>query len=192
MKTLIPYLPKDLSGKKILITGCTNDLGRNTAYTLAEKGAKVILVGDKRMELEETFLKLKSTEKEANYYEVLADYLGEEQLNIIYTVVDRQFHGLDILINNDIADQEQLLASQEQERHQRLLSSLQWHYLCASEAIKRMQKNGGGYIYNITSVDDGPCKRDPNLNNTLGLALNGFNKTLRNQIDGSKIQLQSI
>jgi short-subunit dehydrogenase involved in D-alanine esterification of teichoic acids len=192
METLIPYLPKDIAGKTILITGCTNYLGRNTAYMLTEQGAKVILIGDKKMELDHTFGKLKSTDKESNWYEVIADNLSEQQLDIIYTVVDRKFHGLDILINNDIVDQEQLVAREQEERGKRFQYNLQWHKQCSSEAIKRMLKNGGGHIYNVTSLDDVPYKDDPELRNTVGAALRSFNRALQLQIDDTKIMLHCI
>ena len=44
----------DLTGKTILVTGASSGIGRQTAITLSEAGAKVILTARRKEQLEET------------------------------------------------------------------------------------------------------------------------------------------
>lgn len=49
----------DLTGKTILITGASSGLGRQTAITASEYGAKVVITGRDKSRLEDTFNALK-------------------------------------------------------------------------------------------------------------------------------------
>jgi len=55
------YNPMDLTGKRILVTGASSGLGRETSIILSKLGAKVVLVARNKERLEETFSKLEGT-----------------------------------------------------------------------------------------------------------------------------------
>jgi NAD(P)-dependent dehydrogenase (short-subunit alcohol dehydrogenase family) len=48
------YNPLDLTGKQILVTGASSGIGRATAVTLSQLGARVILTGRREVALQET------------------------------------------------------------------------------------------------------------------------------------------
>jgi len=48
------YLPRDVNGKRVLITGGTTGIGRATAALLAAKGANVLIVGRDQQHLDDT------------------------------------------------------------------------------------------------------------------------------------------
>ncbi len=59
----------DLTGKTILITGASSGLGRQTALTVSEFGAKVVITGRDKKRLDETFQLLKGD----GHLQLLAD-----------------------------------------------------------------------------------------------------------------------
>ncbi|MEI7590961.1 MAG: SDR family oxidoreductase [Deltaproteobacteria bacterium] len=76
----------DLSGKKVLVTGASSGLGRQTAITASEYGAMVIITGRDVTRLEQTFNSLKGT--------------GHQQIPADLTIqadIDRLVAGLPVL-----------------------------------------------------------------------------------------------
>lgn len=51
--------PFTLKGKTILVTGASSGLGRQTAITCAQRGARLIITGRDAKRLEETYTRLK-------------------------------------------------------------------------------------------------------------------------------------
>ena len=69
----------DLTGKRILVTGASAGIGRQTAVTLSEAGAKVVLVARREEELQKT-LEMLSGEGHVYYLFDLNDLDGIENL----------------------------------------------------------------------------------------------------------------
>ena len=99
---LMVSLPEDLSGKKILIAGGTKGIGREITLMLAGRGAKVMVLGDCQADLDQTMADLRAMGRESDCYGMIADPADPMDINIILTVIDRQFRGVDILINNNM------------------------------------------------------------------------------------------
>ncbi len=85
-----------LVGKNILVTGASSGLGRQTAISCSESGAKVILVARNKERLEDTRQRMKNPELHLIYCVDLLDYDAIEP--IIKNAVD-QLGKLDGLVN---------------------------------------------------------------------------------------------
>ncbi|MGO1245371.1 MAG: SDR family oxidoreductase [Sphingobacterium sp.] len=83
----------EIKGSRILITGGTSGLGYDMAKTLAEQGAKILICGRNG----ETVNK---TAKELNVLGVVADVAKEEDIEKMFDFVEKEWNGLDVLINN--------------------------------------------------------------------------------------------
>jgi NAD(P)-dependent dehydrogenase (short-subunit alcohol dehydrogenase family) len=66
----------DLSGKTILVTGASSGLGRQTAITISNYGARVCTTGRNRERLDQTFRALSGS----GHLQVLADLTVQEEL----------------------------------------------------------------------------------------------------------------
>jgi NAD(P)-dependent dehydrogenase (short-subunit alcohol dehydrogenase family) len=76
----------DLKGKTVLVTGASSGLGRQTAITASEYGAKVVITGRDAARLEETFKSLHGE----GHMQILADLT-------IQADIDRLVAGLPVL-----------------------------------------------------------------------------------------------
>jgi len=67
----------DLKGKTVLVTGASSGLGRQTAITASEHGAKVILTGRNAVRLDETYQSLQGE----GHRQILADLTIQEDID---------------------------------------------------------------------------------------------------------------
>lgn len=73
------YNPFSLSGKKILVTGASSGIGRQTAIECSNMGASLVLSARNEERLQETLYKLSGE----NHSIVVADLLCQEQLDVM-------------------------------------------------------------------------------------------------------------
>lgn len=73
----------DLTGKSVLITGASSGLGRQTAITASEYGAKVIITGRNATRLDETYRSLKGE----GHQQVLADLTVQANIDRLVSVL---------------------------------------------------------------------------------------------------------
>ena len=84
-----------LDGKVALVTGASKGIGRATATTLAESGAKVVLVSRKLDQLEATVAEI---DGDTAVFAANVGDLDAAQAAVAFTI--EHFGGLDILVNN--------------------------------------------------------------------------------------------
>lgn len=88
-----------MKGKKILITGATDGIGKQTAIRLAEKGAELILHGRNRSRGEELLKEIRNISKNGASY-VNADLSSLKEVNKLARTLKDEYGELDVLINN--------------------------------------------------------------------------------------------
>src|SRR3954468_15930063 len=88
----------DLTGRVALVTGASSGLGAHFALTLAENGAKVVLVARRAERLEA--LKQKIETAGAQAIAVEADVLDRAAMVRAFEAADNAFGTVTILINN--------------------------------------------------------------------------------------------
>jgi 3-oxoacyl-[acyl-carrier protein] reductase len=178
MKTLLSRLPADLSGKKILIAGGTKGTGRDITLTLAAMGAKIMLLGENQEDVDRTMAMIQPTGCESNCFGMVADPSNPEDIKIILTVIDRQFRGIDVLINNNMFTFPQYLASAEDPDEQ-LYSKLQGQLICTREILKRMEKKAcEGYVINVNTIGKDLRRKYQGLCEKARFAFRTFNALL--------------
>lgn len=82
-----------IEGSRILVTGGSSGIGKETARMLVDKGAKVLITGR-----DET--KTREVAKEIGAMALAADISTEEGIDQTFEAVEKQLGGLDVLINN--------------------------------------------------------------------------------------------
>ena len=140
-----------LKDKVALVTGASQGIGRATALTLAEAGAKVAIAA-------------RNTEKLASLATEIQQ-AGGESLAIPMDVADlaqvksgfqqalAKFGRLDILVNNAAITRDTLALRMKLEDWDAVLrTNLTGAHLCIQQALGTMLKQRSGRIINITSV----------------------------------------
>ncbi|KAG0370333.1 hypothetical protein BGX24_002053 [Mortierella sp. AD032] len=149
-----------VENKVAIITGGASGLGKDLAFRLASKGAKVI-IGDVSVQAGEDFVaELNATMDNEIAHFVRCDVTDFDQIDSLFAAAEEHFNGVDIMVNNaGIAEFNCMLLSN-------VASGIQtgnWPRLIATNltaviegtrhAIETMRKQGrGGVIINTSSI----------------------------------------
>jgi 3-oxoacyl-[acyl-carrier protein] reductase len=142
----------DLGGRVALVTGASSGLGAHFARTLAENGAKVVLVARRIGRLEELQKKIEAAGGQA--ISVEADVLDRAAMMRAFDAAERAFGTVTILINNAGVTHADRIHEMSEETWRRVLGTnldavLYW----AQEAARRMlAAKKQGAIVNIASI----------------------------------------
>lgn len=142
----------DLSGKVALVTGGSRGIGMAIGLAMAESGAKVAISGRKQENLDRAVAEFR--DKGFQVLAFAANAGQSSQVDSLFDTLDREFNGLDILVNNvgtnvftpSVAEADEALFDKLME------TNLKSAFLASGRAVKRMKKRGGGKIINISSI----------------------------------------
>jgi NAD(P)-dependent dehydrogenase (short-subunit alcohol dehydrogenase family) len=140
-----------LEGKKVIVTGSAQGLGKQIALGLAECGASVTLADiDYPRETAEQIKALGS-----QCIAVETDISDENQVKDLVQKAVSEYSKIDILVNNAGISQLNYTPTEElsvSEWDQIMAVNLRGTFLCCKIVGKSMIKNGGGKIINIAST----------------------------------------
>jgi len=143
-----------LKDKVAIITGATSGIGRSSAVVFAQEGAKVVIVGRRKREGEETLGMVRSVGGEAIY--VQADVSRDEDIDSIVTQTLLKFGKVHILFNNagvNPVEARTALADCPEKAWDLIMEvNIKGIYRCSKKVVPLMIQNGGGSIINTSST----------------------------------------
>lgn len=142
-----------LKGKTAIVTGASRGIGEAIAHLLAQQGAFCILVSRKAEELGKVENDIKS--KGGNAVSVACNMGNIEQIKELMAHVEEKYGRLDILINNAAANPYfgEMINAEERAWDKTNDVNLKGPFFMIQFAARLMQKNGGGSIVNVSSVN---------------------------------------
>lgn len=145
----------DLSGKKVLVTGGSQGIGAEICRQLAACGADVFINYNRsRAKAELVAQEIESTHGVKTAIGQ-ADVSNAAQVKALFERMDETIGTIDILINNAGCETVAHVLDMEETAWEKVLNvNLKGPFLCAQQAGRRMEKNGGGVIINISSIHD--------------------------------------
>jgi NAD(P)-dependent dehydrogenase (short-subunit alcohol dehydrogenase family) len=149
----------EFAGKVALVTG-TSGIGRASAFRLARAGAAVLACGiDEKVNAEMAKL---TAEEGLKIKVVKTDVSDGKAVKAAVDQVERDFGGLDIIVNSAAAHPYGTVTSTDEKTWNHCLAvNVGSIYLTAHFGIPLMEKRGGGAIVNISSVQGYNCQ--PNV-----------------------------
>jgi len=143
-----------LKDKVAVITGATSGIGRSTALVFAQEGAKVVIVGRRRIEGEESLSMLKDAGGEAIY--VQADVTRQEDIDSMIAQTLSRFGKVDVLFNNagvnPVEGRTPVADCPEWAWDFIMDVNVKGIYKCSRKVVPLMIQNGGGVIINTSST----------------------------------------
>jgi NAD(P)-dependent dehydrogenase (short-subunit alcohol dehydrogenase family) len=141
-----------LNGQSAIVTGGTRGIGRAIAFALAHRGARVAICGRDEQGTQAAVTELKSATG-THIIGQAADVRSREAVRELFQLVDREFGGPDILINNAglgvFAPTADLF---EADWHRIIDTNLTGVFHCCQEALARFRHRGGGSLIQIGSL----------------------------------------
>ena len=182
----------DLTGKIAIVTGGSKGIGRSIAEGLVNEGVSVCISARSRHEIDEAVLAMRSLDK-GKATGVVADVCNYSQVKAMFELVESQFGGIDILINNAGIGIFQTVEEMSVEDFRSIMeTNLFGVFYCCHEAIPRMKTRGGGYIINISSLAGTNAHPRMAAYNASKFGLNGFSEALMQEVRHDNIKVSYI
>jgi NAD(P)-dependent dehydrogenase (short-subunit alcohol dehydrogenase family) len=175
----------NLKGKTAIVTGGTKGIGRAIAEALIREGLSVCVAARTQDEIDKAVSELGD-----NAYGYVCDVRDYEQVTGLMTYTIMELGGLDILVNNaGIGIFETVEETSAEDFRAVLETNLFGVFYCCHEAIPEMQRRGGGYIINISSLAGANPHPRMAAYNASKFGLNGFSEALMQEVrhDGIKV-----
>lgn len=140
---------KDLVNKKVVITGGASGIGLATAQRFIEEGSKVVI-----FDINGDAINKVLEENPGIAGGLMVDVSNEESVNKGFVEVDQLIGGVDILISNAGISIRNLFKEISYEQWRKVMDiNLGGMYLCAKEALERMEKQKSGVILFTASTN---------------------------------------
>jgi len=145
-------MPKlKLAGKTAIVTGGSDGIGKAIALTFAKEGAKVVILGRDETKGRKALAELTEV-GEAAYLK--CDVSDSKQVRRMIDETVQRFGRIDILVNNAaICPPGSVVTTTEEMWDEVMGINLKGVFLCSKYAVPYMQRNGGGAIVNIGSIN---------------------------------------
>ena len=187
------HLDLGLRDKVALITGSSRGIGATTARLLAMHGCKVVVNYFRgKADAEEIVADILSAGGTA--ITIGCDISDEQQVRDLFSQIDAQFGGLDLLVNNAVRD------AQPKELEQldwldylgELNVTLKGLVLCCRQALPIFRRRGGGKIVNLSTIYvDNPVKGQSKYI-TAKSAVVGYSRALAREMAAQNIQVNVL
>ncbi len=140
-----------LKNKVAIVTGSTGTgIGQGLAYGFAEAGADIVVCGRNPAAGEELVANIRSLGRRALLLKV--DVSDSAQVRDLVKAVMKEFHKIDILINNAATNLPGLVSEMKDKTWQRVIDTcLSGVFYCSREVLKPMMEQRSGKIVNISS-----------------------------------------
>ncbi len=177
-----------LKGQIALITGGNRGIGRGIVEALAGAGLTVVLTARALPDAERA-----AREVGHGARGLACDVRSQESVERLFHEVDLAPGGPDILVNNAGIGLFAPVADLSPDDWRAVIeTNLNGVFYCCHEAIPRMRKRGGGYIFNISSL----AGKNPFANgaayNASKFGLNGFSEALMMEVRYDNIRVSYL
>lgn len=140
---------EDLRGKRVIVTGGASGIGLATAKRFASEGGSVIIFDVNKSAINEVL------ENDKNIAGgICVDVSREEDVRSGFLYADKLIGGVDILVSNAGISVRKPFRDVDYSQWKKVVDiNLNGMYLCASEAVKRMEKQESGVILLTASTN---------------------------------------
>ena len=181
----------DLSGKRAMVCGSTQGIGRAVAEELASMGAEVILVARNEEKLKAEVAKLPNNGVNHGY--LSADFSDPSALQGViekFVATEKSVH---ILVNNTGGPAGGLAIDADLESYRMAFNQhLIANQILAQALVPGMKENGYGRIVNIISTSVKVPLNGLGVSNTIRGAVGNWSKTLANELGQFNITVNNV
>ena len=181
-----------LAGKKAVVCGSSQGIGRAIATELALLGASVTVMARSPERLESVVREL-DTESGQVHGMVVADFSDQAQVKHAIDQFVNEGNSADVLINNTGGPPSGPAVEADTDE---FLSAFQSHLICnhilSTALIPKMKENGFGRIINVISTSVKQPIKGLGVSNTIRGAVANWAKTLATELGGFGITVNNI
>src|SRR5579884_1236896 len=167
-----------LANKVVVVTGGSRGIGRAIVEAVLDAGARVAFCSRSRESVDRATQELRK-HWPGTVHGFTADVSNPSDVTAFFESVDKEFNGLDVLVNNAGLGIFRSVADMTVEEWQRTIdTNLSGAFYCSREALARFRKRSGGYIVNISSLAGKNPFAGGAAYNASKFAMNGFSEAM--------------
>lgn len=180
----------DLTGKRAIVCGSTQGIGKAAAIELASLGAEIVLIARNEEELKKTISMLPGN---AIHHFIVADFNLPEHLKINIEAFLEKNGPAHILVNNTGGPPGGPITDAKEEEFIRAFTA---HLICnqilAKAVLPGMKSSGYGRIVNIISTSVKQPLNGLGVSNTIRAAVGNWSKTWANEVAQFGITVNNV
>jgi NADP-dependent 3-hydroxy acid dehydrogenase YdfG len=176
----------DLSGKRILVSGGTTGIGRETIALLAREGARVLTFGRDQEALDVALAYAGGATG------LTADVATREGIERVFAAIDDQLGGIDILVACAALGAQPIHGMADEDWRYVIDTNLTGYLACARGAIERMERQGGGHLLFVGSVSTEIKAPGESVYAATKAGVQAFAETLRKELADKNIKVSVI
>jgi len=173
---------KSLKGQVVIITGASEGIGKELAYTFAKEGCKIVLASRSQDKLESLAKEIIEKYK----VEVLVIPTDVSKETDTYNLIEKtlkKFEHIDILINNAGIATYSYFSDSDMTVLKNIMETNFWGMVyCTKAILPSMMKRGKGKIVNISSYLGKRAMPSASVYSASKFAMNGFSESLRVEV----------
>jgi NADP-dependent 3-hydroxy acid dehydrogenase YdfG len=178
----------ELAGKAVIISGGTTGIGRATAELLAHEGARVLVFGRHKEDVQQTVGGVAG-----ECHGIVADQSRPEEVERVFREADERIGGCDILINNAAIAGGSVFEKDLADIRYVIEANLFGYLACTHEALARMKGKGqGGHIVNVGSMSADLREPEGDIYVATKAAIQAFSESLRKTANKHGIRVSLI
>jgi short-subunit dehydrogenase len=141
----------ELTGKTALVTGASRGIGPHLASALAGRGMNLVLTGRSESELE--LVAAEQRKRGVRVLAVVTDLLDDDARTLLVGAAEREFGGVDVLVNNAGGDPLREFDQMSIEENLAILElNLSAPIALTHLVLPSMLKRGSGHVINISAM----------------------------------------
>jgi 3-oxoacyl-[acyl-carrier protein] reductase len=182
---------QSLDGKIALVTGAGRGIGKAVALSLAKLGCHLVLAARTTVELEKVRLDIQNDKGIA--IAIPTDLTRDEDIDTLVRESEREFGGVDILINNaGWGKRASVVRAKIEDWDQTLRVNLRAPMLLAQKFLPAMLAKGEGAVINISSVSGKSGEANGAAYSASKFGLIGFTQSLFEEVRERNIKVAVI
>ena len=175
-------------GKSAIITGGSTGIGRALAILLGARGARVMICGRNRAELDDALAALDQAGADAEG--IVADVSKPSDVERLFDMADGWIGGpLDLLVNNAGVAAEDAAGTDIDSIGYVVSTNLLGAMYCTHHALARMRPVGRGVIVTVGSMSADVREEGSSVYVATKSGLQGFSAALRKEVSGEGIRV---
>lgn len=179
-----------LAGKRILVTGGTTGIGRETVAALAAEGARVLTFGRDPRALADALAYVRGRGGEVDG--MTADAARREEIERVFAEVDRRLGGIDMLVCCAALGAQPIHEMAEDAWRYVIETNLVGYLACARQALERMLAQGAGHLLFVSSISPEIKAKGESVYAATKAGVEAFAETLRKEVMDRTIKISVI
>lgn len=178
--------------KTVLVTGSSRGIGKACALKLAELGYDIAVNCNSNLEMaQKTVDEITALGRKAVAYK--ANTADIDEVKDMFRSIQRDFGGIDVLVNNaGVVDDAYLLMIKDESLERSLDINIKGYFNCARQASLKMLRKKSGIIINISSVSSVLAVEGQSVYSATKGAVNAMTHTLAKELAKYGIRVNAV